>query len=121
MSYSRQATLSCDNNSDASCSVEAALSIISGKWKLKIYKILQQGTPVRFSMIAKGLGDVSEKSLSFQLREMENDGLIVRTVYPEVPPRVEYSLTDLGKSLQIVFESLDVWGKAYIKANKLGV
>jgi DNA-binding HxlR family transcriptional regulator len=121
MSYSRQATLSCDNNSDATCSVEAALSIISGKWKLKIYKILRQGEPVRFSMIAKGLGDVSEKSLTFQLREMESDGIIIRKVYPEVPPRVEYGLTDLGRSLHVVFESLDVWGKAYIKANKLEV
>ncbi|WP_276482380.1 winged helix-turn-helix transcriptional regulator [Paraflavitalea pollutisoli] len=115
MSYNRQDTVSCENNPTADCTVQAALSIIGGKWKLKIYKALRDGVPQRFNTITKSLGDISEKTLTAQLREMEADGIVVRTVYPEVPPRVEYRLTRLGQSLEAVFASLDTWGKSYIR------
>lgn len=115
MSYNRQTTISCENNPGADCAVEAALSIIGGKWKLKIYKALRNPGAQRFTAISKSLGDISEKTLTAQLRELETDGIVSRTVYPEVPPRVEYTLTDLGRSLESVFSSLDDWGKAYIQ------
>jgi len=115
MSYNRQTTLSCEHNPSAECTVEAALSIIGGKWKLKIYKALRNTQALRFSSLARLLGDISEKTLSAQLREMENDGIVSRMVYPEVPPRVEYQLTILGQSLEEVFLALDSWGRAYIE------
>jgi len=118
MSYNRQITVTCDNNSSADCTVEAALSIIGGKWKLKVYKHLKNGGALRFSNLVKELNGISEKTLSSQLREMEKDGIITRVVYAEIPPRVEYMLTALGHSLDKVFSSLDAWGKAYIDGNK---
>jgi DNA-binding HxlR family transcriptional regulator len=114
MSYNRQITINCDNNQEADCTVEAALSIIGGKWKLKIYKALRDGKPLRFSSLSKSLTSVSEKTLSAQLKEMENDGIITKVIYPEVPPRVEYQLTQLGHSLEAIFMALHDWGKAYI-------
>ena len=118
MSYNRQITINCENNPDAGCTVEAALSIIGGKWKLKIYKVLKNETTLRFSMLSRSLGNISEKTLTAQLREMERDGILTRTIYPEVPPRVEYHLTPLGKSLTQVFTALDSWGKEYISQKK---
>lgn len=114
MAYNRKMTLDCDSNPNADCALEAALSIIGGKWKLKIYKALRNGGNVRFSGIHKSLHDISEKTLAAQLRELENDGIITRTSYPEIPPRVEYALTALGVQLEPVFESLNNWGKAYV-------
>jgi DNA-binding HxlR family transcriptional regulator len=114
MAYNRKMTLDCDINSSENCALEAALSIIGGKWKLKIYKALRNGGNIRFSAIHKSLEDISEKTLTAQLREMENDGVITRTSYPEIPPRVEYALTDLGTQLEPVFDSLNNWGKAYV-------
>lgn len=114
MSYSRQITVTCENNSSADCTVEAALSIIGGKWKLKIYKSLKSGKPLRFSLLFQELRGISEKTLTAQLREMEKDGIITRVIYAEIPPRVEYQLTALGYSLDKVFNSLDTWGRAYI-------
>jgi DNA-binding HxlR family transcriptional regulator len=115
MSYNRQITINCENNPSAECTVEAALSIIGGKWKLKIYKALRGGVPERFSALVRTLGNISEKTLTAQLREMEKDGVITRMIFPEVPPRVEYQLTTLGRSLDGVFSSLDSWGKEYIQ------
>jgi DNA-binding HxlR family transcriptional regulator len=114
MSYNRQTTLNCENNPDADCAVEAALSIIGGKWKLKIYKSLRSGEPIRFSNIHKALKDISEKTLSSQLQELEQDGIISRTAYPTLPPKVEYQLTELGFALESIFISLNKWGKDYI-------
>lgn len=114
MSYNRQVTINCENSPNAECTVEAALSIVGGKWKLKIYKALKNGMPQRFSSLGKALGSISEKSLAGQLKEMERDGILTRIVYAEIPPRVEYELTELGRSLESVFDSLDNWGKAYI-------
>lgn len=114
MSYSRIPTLNCENNPNADCAVEAALAIIGGKWKLKIYKALRTGGVLRFSELREALGDASDKTLTAQLREMEKDGILTRIVYPEVPPRVEYGLTETGRSLEAVFLSLEQWGRLYI-------
>ncbi|OQP53433.1 hypothetical protein A4H97_23590 [Niastella yeongjuensis] len=95
-----------------------ALVMISGKWKLRIYDVLKKGESVRYSLINTELKDISEKTLTAQLREMEQDGIITREVYPEVPPRVEYQLTSLGRSLQTVFDALNNWGLACIEFKK---
>ncbi len=118
MSYSRLSTINCENNPDAHCNVEASLSILGGKWKLKIYKTLRSGEHLRFSEIKTALEHISDKTLSAQLREMETDGLLVRKVYPEVPPRVEYHLTELGRSLEGIFMALEDWGKQYIETRQ---
>lgn len=98
-----------------SCPVETTLNLIGNKWKVLILRDLMPGTK-RFGELKKSIGSVSQKVLTAQLRDMEADGLVTRTVYPEVPPRVEYDLTDLGKSLQPVLNSLSDWGESY-KAN----
>lgn len=95
------------------CSMEAALSIISGKWKLSILNRLLPG-PQRYSDIKRNLPAITEKMLTQQLREMEEDGIIKRQVYPAVPPKVEYSFTDLGQELTGIFRSLSVWGKNFV-------
>jgi len=118
MGYNRIATLDCGYNPDQDCAVEAALSIVGGKWKLKIYKILKAGGPFRYAAIHKALAGISEKTLTAQLRELEADGIVTKQVYAEVPPRVEYTLTALGISLEPVFVALTNWGKAYIQATK---
>ena len=81
------------------CPVETTLTLISDKWKVLILRDLMPGTK-RFGELKKSIGSVSQKVLTAQLREMERSGLLTRTVYPEVPPRVEYTLTDLGYSLK---------------------
>lgn len=97
------------------CPVETTLTLIGNKWQVLILRDLLPGTK-RFGELKKSLGAVSQKVLTAQLRDMEADGLVIRTVFPEVPPRVEYSLTDLGMSLQPVLDSLSNWGESY-KAN----
>jgi DNA-binding HxlR family transcriptional regulator len=119
MSYQRLPTLNCENNPDADCAVEAALAILSGKWKLKIYKAIRLREVLRFNEIAGAIPQMSDKTLTAQLKEMEADGLLIRQVYPEVPPKVEYRLTPLGRSLESVFTALDHWGKAYLDQRKL--
>jgi len=93
--------------------MEAALSVISGKWKLKILNQLRNG-PKRYSEINRGIGGMTEKMLSQQLRELEDDGIITRKVYPEVPPRVEYTFTPLGLEMTVIFKSLEVWGNHFM-------
>ena len=96
----------------SACPVETTLTLIGNKWKVLILRDLLPGTK-RFGELKKSLGTVSQKVLTAQLRDMEADGLLTRTVYPEVPPRVEYTLTDLGMSLQPVLDSLWKWGESY--------
>jgi len=115
MSYNRNSTLSCENNPNSDCATEAALAILGGKWKLKIYKAIHFNNIMRFSELRQFLEQISDKTLTAQLREMEQDGLLTRIVYPEIPPRVEYELTELGVQLEPVFFALDNWGKAYIQ------
>lgn len=114
MSYSRRLTINCDNNPESDCNIEAALSILGGKWKLKIYKALRTGNRLRFTEIKSILNPISDKTLTVQLREMEEDNLLIRETFPLVPPRVEYRLTELGKSLEGIFVALDEWGKNFI-------
>lgn len=95
-----------------SCSVETTLLLIGGKWKVLILRDLINGTK-RFGELKKSINSISQKVLTQQLREMEEDGLVERTVYAEVPPRVEYSLTEDGMSLKPVLNSMLTWGKQY--------
>ena len=98
------------------CPVETTLTLISSKWKVLIVRDLLAGTK-RFGELQRSVGNVSQKVLTAQLREMEEDGLVDRKVYPEVPPRVEYSLTELGRSLEPVLSALWNWGETYQSKN----
>jgi len=94
------------------CPVETTLTLIGDKWKVLILRDLMPGTK-RFSELRKSVGDVSQKVLAAQLRDMEKSGLVHREVYAEVPPRVEYTLTELGYSLKPVMDALWKWGENY--------
>ena len=94
------------------CPVETTLTLISDKWKVLILRDLLPGTK-RFGELKKSIGHVSQKVLTAQLREMESNGLLTRTVYAEVPPRVEYTLTDLGYSLKPILDAFWNWGEEY--------
>lgn len=94
------------------CPVETTLSLIGDKWKVLILRDLMPGTK-RFGELKKSIGSVSQKVLTAQLRDMEQNGLVSRKVYAEVPPRVEYSLTELGKSLGPVLDAMRSWGESY--------
>ena len=94
------------------CPVETTLLLIGDKWKVLILRELMGGTK-RFGELKKSIGSVSQKVLTSQLRAMEGSGLVNRVVYPEVPPRVEYALTELGKSLKPILDSMRAWGEAY--------
>lgn len=94
------------------CPVEAAMDLIGGKWKSVIlYHLLRDGT-LRFSELRRRLTGITQRMLTRQLRELEEDGLVRRTAYAEVPPRVEYDLTDVGQSLEPVIAALKAWGDA---------
>ncbi len=95
------------------CPVELVIELISGKWKLLILRELMSGTK-RFSQLQRAIPGITQKMLTKQLRELERDGLINRKVYPQVPPKVEYSLTELGKSLKPVFDAMHRWGIEYM-------
>lgn len=94
------------------CPVETTLTLIGNKWKVLIIRDLLTGTK-RFGELKKSIGSVSQKVLTAQLRAMEEDGLIHREVYAEVPPRVEYSLIELGWSLQPILDAMVNWGNNY--------
>lgn len=94
------------------CPVETTLTLIGDKWKVLILRDLLPGTK-RFGELKKSIGSVSQKVLTAQLRDMEENGLINRKVYAEVPPRVEYSLTDLGKSLEPILDAMWNLGEGY--------
>ena len=94
------------------CPVATTVQLIGSKWKLLIMRNLLQ-RPWRFNELRKNLEGISQKVLTDSLRSMEEDGIITRTVYPEVPPRVEYSLTDLGKTLKPILDAMKEWGEDY--------
>ena len=94
------------------CPVETTLTLIGDKWKVLILRDLMPGTK-RFGELKKSVGNVSQKVLTAQLRAMEENRLVHREVYAEVPPRVEYSLTELGKSLKPILDSMWAWGETY--------
>ena len=99
------------------CPVETTLTLISDKWKVLILRDLMTGTK-RFGELKKCVGNVSQKVLTVQLRAMEANGLVHREVYAEVPPRVEYSLTDLGRSLKPILDAMWNWGENYKSMNE---
>ncbi|MGI5934876.1 MAG: winged helix-turn-helix transcriptional regulator [Lawsonibacter sp.] len=99
-------------NSLPACPVETTLMLIGDKWKVLILRDLMPGTR-RFGELKKSIGSVSQKVLTAQLRDMEAKGLVSRKVYAEVPPRVEYSLTDLGRSLKPILDAMWAWGEVY--------
>lgn len=99
------------------CPVETTLTLIGDKWKVLILRDLMPGTK-RFGELKKSIGHVSQKVLTAQLRDMEENGLLHRRTYAEVPPRVEYSLTDLGRSLKPVLDALQEWGARYKAQNE---
>ena len=94
------------------CPVEVTLSLIGSKWKVLILRELLEGTK-RFSELKRALFGVTQKMLTQQLRDMEESGLVIRTVYPVVPPKVEYSLSETGESLRPVLDALRAWGEGY--------
>ena len=94
------------------CPVETTLTLIGDKWKVLILRDLMPGTK-RFGELKKSVGNVSQKVLTAQLRAMEGSGLVHREVYAEVPPRVEYSLTELGNSLKPILDAMWTWGEDY--------
>lgn len=94
------------------CPVATTVQLIGSKWKLLILRNLM-ARPWRFNELWKDLEGISQKVLTESLRSMETDGLVARTVYPEVPPRVEYSLTELGQSLKPVLDAMKDWGEWY--------
>ncbi|MBS5565117.1 MAG: helix-turn-helix transcriptional regulator [Firmicutes bacterium] len=99
------------------CPVETTLMLIGSKWKVLILRDLMPGTK-RFGELRRSIGSVSQKVLTAQLRDMEACGLVNRRVYAEVPPRVEYSLTELGRSLRPILDAMWAWGEAYKVKNR---
>jgi DNA-binding HxlR family transcriptional regulator len=96
-----------------SCGLDAAVDVIGGKWKALILWALH-AKPLRFGELRREVGGISEKMLIQQLRELEHDGIVHREVYREIPPKVEYSLTDLGVSLNKALEPLGDWGEKHM-------
>lgn len=94
------------------CPVATTVSIIGSKWKLLIIRNLLV-RPWRFNELKKDLDGISQKILTDSLRSMENDGIVTRTVYPEVPPRVEYALSELGESMRPILDAMNQWGTEY--------
>jgi DNA-binding HxlR family transcriptional regulator len=94
------------------CAVEVTLAVMGGKWKPVILYQLLDG-PRRFGELRKHFGGVSQRSLTLQLRELETDGIVHRQVFAEVPPRVEYSLTEYGRTLAPVLDAMKAWGQSF--------
>ena len=99
-------------NASGTCPVETTLGLIGHRWKILIVRDLSAGTR-RFGELKRSLAPISQKVLAAKLREMEADGLVRREVFPETPPRVEYTLTPLGESLRPVIQALAAWGESY--------
>jgi DNA-binding HxlR family transcriptional regulator len=95
------------------CSVELALQVIGGKWKPIILWHLRTGERQRFGELKRHMPNVTQKMLTQQLRELEADGMVLREVYAQIPPRVEYSLTDLGRSVLPILDQLSRWGTLF--------
>ena len=95
--------------------MEATLNLIGGKWKGVILYHLLTGKVLRFNALKRMLPNITQRMLTNQLRELEHDGLVVRTIYPEVPPRVEYRLSEHGQTLEPVIAALKAWGDGHIR------
>lgn len=107
--------MTTEKHTETFCPVGTAIQLIGSKWKLMIIRNLMV-RPWRFNELRKNLTGISQKVLTDSLRSMEEDGLITRTVYPEVPPRVEYSLTGLGEAIRPVLDAMEQWGSTYLNA-----
>jgi len=101
-----------------SCPIEHTVNLIGHKWKVLILRNLMNSGTQRFNELNRGIEEISQKMLTQQLRQMEADGLVSRKVYPEVPPRVEYSLTNLGQTLKPVLDAMNHWGTSHINSVK---
>jgi DNA-binding HxlR family transcriptional regulator len=99
------------------CAVELTISLIGGKWKAVILWNLAEGT-LRFNELLRRFPDLTQKMLTHQLRELEADGLIHREVFAQVPPKVEYSLTERGRSLMPILKEMQTWGAGYLSATQ---
>lgn len=99
------------------CPVATTVALIGSKWKLLIMRDLL-ARPWRFNELKKDLEGISQKVLTDSLRSMEADGIITRTVYPEVPPRVEYALSELGESMRPIMDAMEIWGTEYKKSKE---
>lgn len=104
------------NDEKVDCPVATTVGLIGNKWKLLILRNLLVA-PNRFTDLKKGIDGISQKVLTDNLRKMEQDGLVIRTVYPEVPPKVEYKLSELGESLRPIIKSMEEWGNEFLKNN----
>jgi DNA-binding HxlR family transcriptional regulator len=105
-----------------SCGVRDALQIIGGKWKNRILYMIVLNEPIRFNALRRSLPEISQKMLTQQLRELERDGIVLRTPYPEVPMRVEYSMTSIGESIGLLYKAINLWQQdniEYIKESRL--
>ncbi len=100
---------------DKSCPIEHTVNLIGHKWKVLILRNLFNNGTQRFNDLSKGINKISQKMLTQQLRQLEEDGIIARKVYPEVPPKVEYSLTELGQSLKPILDEMNTWGIQHLK------
>ncbi len=105
-----------DKKSTFTCPVEATISLIGGKYKAVILWHLLHGT-MRYSELHRKMPHATDKMLAQQLRELEKDGLITRTVYPVVPPKTEYNLTEFGQSLVPILDAMCNWGNEYLQSN----
>lgn len=101
------------------CQFVAALDSIVGKWKPLILYQLLQGKPLRFNELRRLLPDITQRMLTLHLRELEEEELVKRVIYPQVPPKVEYSITEYGMSLSPVLETLHRWGVAHVERKQL--
>lgn len=99
------------------CGISATLSLIGGRWKINILSYLLNDGRLRYSELRARLEGISERMLIAKLKELEQDGLVSRIVYPQVPPKVEYELTELGLSLQEILELMDRWGEQKTPSN----
>ncbi len=98
----------------ASCPVQTVIRVIGGKWKVRVLFVLIERVH-RFSELRRAIPEVTQRMLTLQLRELESDGIVHREVYPEVPPKVEYSLTELGQTLVPHLKALRQWGVEYLQ------
>ncbi|MEI3375155.1 MAG: helix-turn-helix domain-containing protein [Coprococcus catus] len=105
---------------DYQCSLQLLDALVGGKWKLRIIFYLLSGTK-RFSELAKMIPGITQKTLTQQLRELEEVDIVTRTIYAEMPPRVEYSLTEYGKSMEIALRDLSAWAHRYAIAKGIDV
>lgn len=106
-----------DADSDAfaekNCNMNITLDIIGGKWKLMLLNKIREECPMRFGVLRRKLPHITQATLTAQLKQLERDGILLREAYAESPPRVEYKLTEIGKSLIPIMDSLCAWGEDY--------